>query len=274
VEVTNGNITETFTVLRLLLTTHAPAFAKAFAHPSIRAIKIDNVPPKTFDIFLGWLRMEFWRNTGEGEALDPWDDAENHPKWILDDEYSLEWNSSKNDPLMWNFVESPIAEYAEVAIDMFVFAKAYDTPRLEQDALDRLVWCHNMYKLESRSTSPLLRSAYISSSSINKICDITEPGSLVQRMLSDGWFEYGNCQNDELLESLPKSLLIQVMRAIVKDGCIGTGFPFEACDWHGHETEEEKLGCIVRVRMNVEEQFAEYLRQVAYREKRRLGQQI
>jgi hypothetical protein len=257
----HNNKTKTFTVLRLLLTTHAPAFAKAFAHPGISAIKINDVPPKTFDIFLGWLRMEYWHDTDT--ALDLWQDLDGHPDWIYDI-HGIDWWHVDNDPLMWDDFASPIAEYADVAIDMFVFAEAYDIPRLEQDALDRLVWCHNMYEQVSIEC---LRHDYISSLSINKICEITEPGSLVQTMLSDGFFEFGNYKDDELLETLPKSFLIQVMRAIVEDGCIGVGFrdPSETrtCERHSHETEEEELGCRVRVQMNVEEQFAEYLRRAA-----------
>ncbi|KAF2833956.1 hypothetical protein CC86DRAFT_17384 [Ophiobolus disseminans] len=61
VEVCSGSEHETFKVLRQLLTFCAPNFAKLFAHHSVQAIKIDDVSPETFDVFLGWLVTESWR---------------------------------------------------------------------------------------------------------------------------------------------------------------------------------------------------------------------
>jgi hypothetical protein len=78
IEVTYNSKTETFTALRLLLTHNAPGFATIFKYPGIKSIKIHDVPPRTFDIFLAWLRTEYWRNAGT--VLDLWrEDVDEHP---------------------------------------------------------------------------------------------------------------------------------------------------------------------------------------------------
>lgn len=41
------------------------------------------------------------------------------------------------DCLIWN--GGSLLEYAEAAIDMFIFAEKYEIPQLRQDGIDRLV---------------------------------------------------------------------------------------------------------------------------------------
>jgi hypothetical protein len=48
------------------------------------------------------------------------------------------------DPIVCEVTEDDqVWMIAEAAIEMYIFAKIYDVPRLSHDAIDRLIWCQN-----------------------------------------------------------------------------------------------------------------------------------
>ena len=53
------------------------------------------------------------------------------------------WFDRELDPYTWSSIRLDIWEHADIAIDMFIFAQTFEVSRLRQDAVDRLVWCHN-----------------------------------------------------------------------------------------------------------------------------------
>jgi hypothetical protein len=64
---------KTFPVPIELLNFGAPNFAKLFPHPNVRAIKIEDVSVKTFDIFLGWLITGYLcEPTHDSDAIREW----------------------------------------------------------------------------------------------------------------------------------------------------------------------------------------------------------
>ena len=54
------------------------------------------------------------------------------------------WYNCTSDPIILSYTTvTNLWGVAEVAIDLYFFAKKFDIPRLQQDAVDRLIWCNN-----------------------------------------------------------------------------------------------------------------------------------
>jgi hypothetical protein len=122
--VSHNDESRTFTVLRVLLLTYAPTFNTIFAHPSVRSIKIQVVPPRSFDISLDCLRTEFHRDGARIQHL--WDGQD--VDWIDDSQDGCYMTNSDGDPIMDDGEGFGTWEYAEAAIEMYIIAQSYENP--------------------------------------------------------------------------------------------------------------------------------------------------
>ena len=86
------------------------------------------------------------------------------------------------DPLIWDEAKSSVWTYAEVAIEMFIFAEAYDTTRLRQDAIDRLLCCNKLSLAHSDRAGDFLLPT-----SITRAYAQIRPGSALRQLLVAGY---------------------------------------------------------------------------------------
>jgi hypothetical protein len=80
---------------------------------------------------------------------------------------------------------------------MFIFASKYEIPRLRQNAIDRLVWCHNRFKNEQDEELP---PDYISLATNPRVYEFTQLDAPIRKLLSDGYFEFA--EHNEALVSV------------------------------------------------------------------------
>ncbi|KAF2833954.1 hypothetical protein CC86DRAFT_415989 [Ophiobolus disseminans] len=150
-------------------------------------------------------------------------------------------------PLMWNEGRDGTAEYAEAAVEMYIFASAYQIPRLRQDAMDRLVWCHNHFATEQ---SDQYSTNYVSPQILVSACQNTRPGSPLRELLLEGFYEFSD-RADDTFKAIFKNVLVDVSRMISDHRGSIYGY-WKPCDYHEHEDQEERERCKVRVDMEWE----------------------
>jgi hypothetical protein len=98
-----------------------------------------------------------------------------------------------------------IWKIAEAAIEMYIFAKIYDIPRLCCDAVDRLVWCNNTaYHFDHCGT-------FVSASSIERAYGYTTPGSPLRELLISGFSDSFSSDGEEMVD-LPRPYLIDIAK--------------------------------------------------------------
>jgi hypothetical protein len=51
-----------FQLPRCLFIRSGSTFSHLFAHPSVQAVRVKDVPVEDFCIFVGWLMTEYWRD--------------------------------------------------------------------------------------------------------------------------------------------------------------------------------------------------------------------
>lgn len=130
VQITYQNKTKTLHMLRLLLTTYAQGFSYLFKYQRVKSITLDNVPPGTFDVFIGWLCMEYIRHKDTENKLWKGFGCLIYPDWFDNDDAGVDW--------YWgNF--SSVLQYAKAVVNGYLFAEAYNVTLLRQDAIDRLI---------------------------------------------------------------------------------------------------------------------------------------
>jgi hypothetical protein len=189
---------------------------------------------------LTWLYEEYYRYTDD---RDLWRDLPRRPRWILEMDACNPRNDDM-DPLIWHQWERNVWAFAEVAVDVYIFAQTFDIPRLRQDAMDRLLWCHNEEYVDS------LSPGFIHASSIQKAYENTRPGSKLREILVYGWcemMEARDLQEKAVAEALPREFLADIALHYVnncgKEGCYGN---IGGHEYHEHRSEE-KRDCVVRV---------------------------
>jgi hypothetical protein len=105
---------------------YAPAFATRIPPTNVLITKLHDIPDETVDIFSGWLCACSYQERGSGEATLPWELLTPTSKYDM-----------SGDPIVWQ--DSTAQDRVIAAANFYIFAKAYDIPRLRQDTLDRLV---------------------------------------------------------------------------------------------------------------------------------------
>jgi hypothetical protein len=120
------------------------------------------------------------------------------------DNDSEKWVSIKGDPIIPDDVDGDTFwEVAEVAIEMYIFSQTYDIPRLRQDAMDRLVWCHDVgYDVDYFDT-------FVSAFCIKRAYDHTEEGSPLRKWLIIGFMEFCSYDKTEM-NDYPHQYLIDI----------------------------------------------------------------
>lgn len=130
-----GDVHETFDVLRLLLDAYVPSLASLFRFPGVRSVRLDDVTPESFEIFIGWLRFEHFAGVSNSLCPDIKPGQPSELTWPDDGSCSC---YHSEEPLIWDNA-SNFSAYTEAAINMYIFANRYQIPRLRPDAIDRLV---------------------------------------------------------------------------------------------------------------------------------------
>lgn len=213
------------------------------ALPNVNAIELRDVSHKTFKIFLGWLWMEYLRIKDREEDY-----------WLLHADYS-QWNDhtvdceygdfNSLDPLYWEFEDQSAStwKHAEVMVNIYFFAKTFDIPLLQEDAQDRLVWCHNM-AFQSGDDGE-----YFPTGVIKRVYEETTRDNGLRRLLVWGWCELvdeSDKVDDRQLAELPKDFLAAALKYTIEwgeDGC----HSLMECDYHGHFFGGGKGTCTTRV---------------------------
>jgi hypothetical protein len=174
---------------RLALKEGAPTLEGHFRFPDIKSITLNNVPIKVFDMFLGWLRCEMLEC--RQDPNDHWAEIDCQVDRAGDCYFDCD------DPIMWDECSKPILGYAAAAIELFVFATVYGIPRLRQDALDRLVWCHNRWLEEDESGETV---DYLRKETLQKAIEHTEPGDPLRAFLFEEYRIWGDKVEQALME--------------------------------------------------------------------------
>jgi hypothetical protein len=99
--------------------------------------------------------------------------------------------------------------WREFAIEVLIFAETFNIPRLRQNAIDRLVWCHNIVNKADA------RGKFVSPAAIRRACANTKFGSGVRKILAFGWCDYEDedrRKNEAVLKALPQEFFDDVQR--------------------------------------------------------------
>jgi hypothetical protein len=178
--------------------------------------------------------MEYERNRRNRNNV--WDDlvASYHPTWITDEIDGMDHYRTDCDPL--KFADYYFLSMGQDVVDIFIFAEAYDIPRLRLDAIDRLVWCHNR-KYEGEG--------YFSAATIEKAYKHTKCGSPLRMILAKGYSAFGD-KGVPAMMALPKEFLVDVLATQAVDG---SASELDPCMFHAHESVKEREDCVVRVDM-------------------------
>jgi hypothetical protein len=150
----------------------------------------------------------------QGANKNLWNCMSQDPDWVRE-QHGENWFDASLEPLYWGKVFMSIWERAELAIDTFIFAETFDIPRLRQDSIDRLVWCHNLAHIGSVTES------FVSTAATQKAYIHTKRGSGLRKVLADGWYEFENKERlgDRLvLQVLPHDFLIDIWMKVRSEG--------------------------------------------------------
>jgi hypothetical protein len=144
--------------------------------------------------------------------------------------------------------EATLWKVAEAAIEMYIFSKTYDIPRLRVDAIDRLEWCYDTaYSFTSYGT-------FVSASSIRRVYEHTDIDSPVRKWLIAGFSDFFTCSG-AFMTDLPHQYFIDIAENYkLQECCPGDKEPITdsgmyLCLAHEHECEHEQRGCKRRVDM-------------------------
>ena len=111
-----NDIHETFDVLRLLLEAYVPSLASLFRFPGVRPVRLNDVTPESFEIFIGSLRFEHF--AGVSNSLCPGIKPEQPSDLIWPDDGSCAYYYGE-EPLIWDKA-SNFSDYTEAAINMYL----------------------------------------------------------------------------------------------------------------------------------------------------------
>jgi hypothetical protein len=229
---------KTFPVLRLVLAVHVPSLAIFFRYPGVKSVTLTDVPVKSFDIFLGWLRFENIATRDDPGSPWPFGSPRTPDFGVMNDAGGDYYDSG--DPIMWPRPGDNFMEIGEAAIEMYTFAVKYEIPRLRRDAIDRLVWWH-----EVRHSEVEIRTGYIGIATLVRVYENTCVDDPIHELLSEGYLEFGS-RDVETCMALPKRLLAAVLKK-TNDGFLSE--PWQPCLYHGHANQAARDACVVRVQM-------------------------
>ncbi|KAF2707075.1 hypothetical protein K504DRAFT_492627 [Pleomassaria siparia CBS 279.74] len=216
--VTEPSSRKVFKVFQELLVRFAPNFA---VYLSSHGNEVGNTSINTFKVFTGWLRSQYIQNQ---------DELEDNPDWrLLGDEPQC---NEDGDSLM---LDEPAGVIFIAAVNIWIFAKAYDIPDLLKDAIDRLCWCFDSeYCLQDE----ILLWTDAAAAAIKKVYDNFGPQSAIRRLLVAGFRNNHAELNLKDLQDLPIGFLADVLTAVQE---VGKLFP---CDFHDHMTVQEQQACL------------------------------
>jgi hypothetical protein len=239
----NEHFRKVFKVHRVLLKAYAPSLDSLFRYPGIKSIKLTDISVENFDVFIGWLRYNsaacrhlpftHWLHI---RTLDP---------TVMGD--AGDDHFDQNDPLMWDWDNGgqPHLDYTDAAIEMYIFASAYEIPRLRQDAIDRVVWCYNQLLEVWRGET---EGGCFTAARLNRAYDHTQAASGLRALLKEGYCKWGKFDRKSLA-ALPKDLLVEVCEDVYRSPDVEYG-PWTPCDFHEHASRAEKVACDVRILMD------------------------
>lgn len=134
---------------------------------------------------------------------------------------------------------------AEAAIEMYVFAKAYDIPRLRQDAMDRIIWCNNK-SWDSSDTG-----TFVCASTIKRAYEHLEAGNYVRNWLISGFSAYSSYEREDITDLLHEYMVDVLenykLNEMGHEGSLIANFMLPSCAYHEHATQLEKDECVSRV---------------------------
>jgi hypothetical protein len=219
-----------------------PSLASVFRFLGITSITLNDIPTKSFEVFLGWLRYEYLDRARNLRKLS------NHTMPTLNFELMTTdgrlYHDDDRDPIMWDPRAECLAEHAEVAIHLYIFANRYEIPHLRLDAIDRLVWCLNRFDdAEDRS----IEVNFIGTATMVRAWRTISRDDPIRELLCEGFCGMGD-HGEETLMELPKELLVSVLLKCQAYWLTNYG-PWRPCDYHGHDWERVGETCVVRVQM-------------------------
>ncbi|KAF2269241.1 hypothetical protein CC78DRAFT_540278 [Lojkania enalia] len=228
IKIMNKGKERIFAVSKKQITACSPYFAAAFEGTSQGAndkeTKLYDVATATFEQFLLWLD---WHSNSENSRVecDPYG-----PLYLE----SLSYHG-----------------ICELAINMYLFAHAYDVPQLRVDATDRLTW---LFRRITKSTFSLPADI------VGRVYGEMPKGSPLRMILIDGFYFWGfnDTMTFKSLMGYPKEFLVDVMlrsAKILNDedegvtslslsrGCDPRRF-FYPCYYHDHKEYSEIGDCL------------------------------
>jgi hypothetical protein len=228
-------------VLRVLLIL-VPSLASVFRFPGITSITLNDIPSKSFEVFVGWLRYEYLDFARNLRKLS------NHTMPTLNFELMTtdgrQYHDGDRDPIMWDPRAECLAEHAEVAIHLYIFANRYEILRLRLDAIDRLVWCLNRF---DHAEDHGIEASFIGTATLVRAWRATSQNDPIRKLLCEGFSGMGD-HSDETFMELPKELLVSLLHI-----CKAYGFDdfgtWRPCEYHGHDWQRVGETCVVRVQM-------------------------
>lgn len=215
-----------------------PGLCQRFCEPKSRGYQATRRTAQGLRTLPNWLHEEYYRSKTTDK--DPWAAHAHHPTWVkaFPQKYRV-----KVEPIWRNYTHEPTWDFAEVIIDVFIFAEAFDIPRLRHDVIDRLLWCHNKEFDYGHAIS------FVLTENIKMAYDNTKPGSKLRKVLVYGWCEFldeETKKDDRVLAELPQEFLIDAWKHTLEFGvndCSAIGVR----EFHDHNNKEEVRGCEVRV---------------------------
>jgi hypothetical protein len=239
------NQPKTFKVLRRLLTTYVPSWSRFLPRAGADPITITDTSVKSFETFLGWLRFQYYYCKDDKSC--PWNRKTGGPRWDLMDDNGTEY-FDVGDPIMWGKKPHDVdflADHAEAAVEMCIFAIRYEIPRLRLDAIDRLVWCLNRF---GEAVTDCREFEYIGTAAF-----VTAYGNIsledpIRSILCESFSEISS-NDPDMLSEMPKALLVDALYIGWERGLGVNSLRWTPCDYHGHANLEEKGACKIRVRM-------------------------
>jgi hypothetical protein len=239
-----------YKVYRFLLEVFAPKLAEVFQR-GVRAIKLDNITPPAFEVFISWLKYSFHRHT---DGSHPNEIAAKIPNdHLIQSEYlndgCSDFSINDDDPLSFG-IAGESSCYGKVAIELFIFAAQFDIHRLRNDTIDRLRRCFEgfHYTYDGASWD-------IDASSVCLAYDSTEPGSPLRIVLVRGFCIYTSAKHEEhsdFLSAMPHEFLVDLAKEykmMMKPHELGNCYRQvckslePSCEFHEHKTEPEKALC-------------------------------
>jgi hypothetical protein len=240
------NQPKTFRVLRRLLTTYVPSWSRFLPRAGADPITITDTSVKSFETFLGWWRFQYYYCKDDKSC--PWN---RKTRWDLMDDNGSEY-FDVDDPIMWGKKPQDVdflADHAEAAVEMCIFAIRYEIPRLRLDAIERFAWALNMYQ-ENETWSqhlPWIPSPpYVSPTAYIRAYKYIAADDPFRKLLWQGWYEFG--ETDEATLAMLPELVLALNASGLRPGGGIMGL-YEPCEIHQHANNEEYQACDIRVEL-------------------------